>query len=165
MGRLPGWAPALLISCVLPSRCAACARRAEVLGIHGNPVRSIPLFLVYLSTLFHTYSLATRYAAGGMAATSASSASAAPGAQAPDLEAGTAAVGQEGGAPALRPRSRSSGSTAEQFLGETLGSSVSGSLQRIGLRLLEGCYSGERRCMLLQSWGGGLSCVQAALPR
>ena len=27
----------------------------DVLGIHGNPLRSLPLFTVYLATLVHTY--------------------------------------------------------------------------------------------------------------
>ena len=30
-------------------------RSAEVIGIHGNPLRAVPLFLVYLATLMHTY--------------------------------------------------------------------------------------------------------------
>ena len=54
----------------VPSRLA-CAfispvvqRTAEMLGIHANAVRIIPLFLVYLATLRHTHGLLTRHQAG-----------------------------------------------------------------------------------------------------
>ncbi len=30
----------------------------EVAGLHGNALRCVPVFLAYLATLMHTYSLA-----------------------------------------------------------------------------------------------------------
>lgn len=39
-----------------------------MLGIHSNAAHSIPLFLVYLATLTHTYGLSARHAAGQRAA-------------------------------------------------------------------------------------------------
>lgn len=118
---------------------------AEVLGIHGADVtRAIPIFLAYLATLFHTFSLPVRLSSdptGMGAALGAATGPAVDTEEAPagDVEAGTA--GQQG-APY---RGRSS----ERFLGEQLGSSVSGGLQALGLRLLQGCYAGEGGCGLL----------------
>lgn len=112
---------------------------AEVLGIHGADVtRAIPIFLAYLATLFHTFSLPVRLSSDPTGMGAALGAATGPAvdteeASAGDVEAGTA--GQQG-APYRR---RSS----ERFLGEQLGSSVSGGLQALGLRLLQGCYAGE----------------------
>jgi hypothetical protein len=113
---------------------------AEVLGIHGSPLRSLPIFLVYLATLRHHYSLATRHAARQAAA-------AADAAGPADLEAGAAAP--SGGAAGSRAALRRAGSG--QYLGETLGSTVSGVLQRVGMAFLRGSTSGE--------WMGDV-CVQ-----
>ncbi|PRW58918.1 piezo-type mechanosensitive ion channel-like protein isoform X1 [Chlorella sorokiniana] len=110
---------------------------AEVLGIHGADVtRAVPIFLAYLATLFHTFSLPVRLSSdpgstGLAAADSAGPEAGAEEAPGGDMEAGTA--GQQG--PLNRRRS------SERFLGEQLGSSVSGSLQSLGLRLLQGCYA------------------------
>jgi hypothetical protein len=52
---------------MVPTRLAcsfidpAFQRRMEIVGIHASPFKALPLFLVYLSTLMHTYSLATRH--------------------------------------------------------------------------------------------------------
>lgn len=46
-------------------------RTAEMLGIHSNAARCIPLFFVYLATLRHTHGLITRHAAGVRAAAAA----------------------------------------------------------------------------------------------
>ena len=57
-----------------------------------------------------------------------------------DLETGTAASGSEqggGGQPSLRR------SGSERYLGETFGSSVNSSLQRIGYGLLEASTAGK----------------------
>lgn len=125
---------ALFSVSVSPVLCSA-----EVLGIHGADVtRAVPIFLAYLATLFHTFSLPVRLSsdpsATGAALGAATSAEAgAEEALAGDMEAGTA--GQQG----LPYRRRAS----ERYLGELLGSSVSGGLQSLGLRLLQGCYAGE----------------------
>lgn len=110
-----------------------------MLGIHGRPLRAIPLFLVYLGVLFHTYSLAARISQAGSPSAAAGPAPVpTPG----DLEAGPAQP--------RAARSPSSAALAEQaYLGEALGSSLSRSLQRVGLRLLEGCYLGERLLAVL----------------
>ena len=113
---------------------------AEVLGIHGADVtRAVPIFLAYLATLFHTFSLPVRLAsdvatAGAAAAAAAAGRTGEPAAGGPagDLEAGTAEQ------PSVAQRQQS-----EQYIGEQLGSSVSGGLQRLGLRLLQGGYAGE----------------------
>lgn len=47
-------------------------RRMAILGIHSHRLRNIPLFLVYLATLMHCYSLTTRHAAAARARSSAS---------------------------------------------------------------------------------------------
>lgn len=126
-----------------------------MLGIHGSPVRSIPLFLVYLATLFHTYGLATRHAAGGDAGapTPRPTSPAAAGGEevgmqqgGGDLEAGAApASGGAGGSGVGGQRGwrRRSSSGGPYLLGEALGSSVSGRLQHFGLWLLGVCYAGE----------------------
>lgn len=138
---------------------ASCS--ADILGIHGNPLRALPLFLVYLAVLVHTYSLATRHAAREAATTTPSSrpgerrrssqqgTSSLPLEEAPsgplgamDLETGTAAASGYGeGSGSGRPSLRRSGS--ERYLGETLGSSVNSSLQRIGYGLLEVSTAGK----------------------
>jgi len=111
---------------------------AEVLGIHGADVRrAVPIFLAYLATLFHTFSLPVRLSTNasnmGSAAATAGPEAAAGEEAAGDMEAGTA--GRSGLLLRRRP--------SERYLGEQLGSSVSGSLQSLGLRLLQGCYAGE----------------------
>jgi len=64
-----------------------------MLGIHSNAARCIPLFLVYLSVLTHTYSIISRHEAGRRVAAAAaeadSSASLRQTATGSDLEAGS----------------------------------------------------------------------------
>ena len=43
------------VSCQITSYGMPCVCSFDVLGIHGNPLRSLPLFTVYLATLVHTY--------------------------------------------------------------------------------------------------------------
>lgn len=145
-GAGPAEAAGTPITPPMPPRCDLC--RAAVLGIHANPVRALPLFLVYLSTLFHTYSLATRHTAsqaspeaGGGGGNMEAEAGAARG----DLESGAPPSGEEGAARRTRLRRMSSGS-GQRYLGESLGSSISGSLQHVGIGLLQACYAGERGC-------------------
>ena len=38
-----------------PNNATSHACSADILGIHGNPLRALPLFLVYLAVLVHTY--------------------------------------------------------------------------------------------------------------
>jgi hypothetical protein len=127
---------------------------ADILGIHGNPLRALPLFLVYLAVLVHTYSLATRHAAREAAGTAAgraleprrSSLQGVAPAEAvsnmqvtADLETGTAASGINEGS-SSQPLRRTG---SERYLGETFGSSVNSSLQRIGYGLLEASTAGK----------------------
>lgn len=128
-------------TCPMPCSLSLCPAlcSAEVLGIHGADVtRAVPIFLAYLATLFHTFSLPVRLSSDSSTTRAALTAVASPEAGteealAGDMEAGTA--GQQG----LPYRRRAS----ERYLGELLGSSVSGGLQSLGLRLLQGCYAGE----------------------
>lgn len=122
----------------------ASARRAEVLGIHGDPLRAIPLFTAYLAVLFHTYSLAARIAQAGSPGAGAGAVTTAAAAPPADLEAGAAQ---------RRPaRGASDAALSQQaYLGEALGSRLSSSLQLVGLRLLEACYSSKR----WQGWWQG----------
>jgi hypothetical protein len=53
--------------------CSWFACRADVLGIHGNPLRAIPIFLVYLATLRHHYRWGWELDGGGLVATRFSS--------------------------------------------------------------------------------------------
>ena len=118
--------------------------------------------------LVHTYSLATRHAAREAAATAAgraveprrsslqglAHAEVVRGVQVTaDLETGTAASGIDEGS-GSQPRLRRSGS--EHYLGETFGSSVNSSLQRIGYGLLEASTAGK--CSVCQ-----LACAPAKL--
>ena len=121
------------------------ARSLEVLGIHSSPAPAIPLFLVYLATLMHTYSLATRHAAAAAAAAVAAEGNGdgvgsggGPGGK--GGSGGSAAfsvvvVGgeEEGGAPSpvLGRRRRA------QHLGDTVSSAVTGWLHRIGAALVD----------------------------
>ena len=44
------------IQCCVPVQTGQAA--VEVAGLHGNALRCMPVFLAYLTTLMHTYSLA-----------------------------------------------------------------------------------------------------------
>lgn len=88
-------------------------------------------------------SLATRHAANQAAAVAAARQSQAESAS--DLEAGTAGRSEDGGE-AGSERSVRLRRTSTQYLGETLGSTVSGSLQRIGIGLLEVSTAGRPPC-------------------
>eukprot|EP00887_Chlorella_sp_A99_P004668 scaffold4.g4668.t1 len=97
----------------------------EVLGIHSNPARSTPIFLVYLATLFHTYSLATRAAAAAAAATAA-------GEGRDGISVVVLAGGGEEGEGAAAAEERRCAGAPQQHLGEAVSSAVATWLRRTG---------------------------------
>ena len=115
-------------------------RSMEVAGIHGSAVQCIPLFLVYLATLTHTYSLATRHAAAGY------SPSGPYGKAGREGEEGAVSVvveqPGEGAAARSPPRRRGAGG-AESALGDALSTGVNSLLRRLGYWALEASLAGN----------------------
>ena len=137
-------------------------------GVHASPSRSIPLFLVYLATLMHTYSLATRHAA---AAAAAEGEVATASASAGGLDAVVVEAHAGGAGTAVRRR-------RQQHLGESVSSVVTGWLSALGVAvvsagaalhefLLRACTVSERPphyVLVSLRWRGRLAATPTAAP-